>query len=36
MKYQKPLMETIRDDEFEEILASAICQTKFVCGSVYS
>ena len=36
MEYQKPAVETIRDDEFEEILASAVCQSKFACGSVYS
>lgn len=36
MEYQRPDMETIRDDEFETILASAVCQSVFTCQSVYS
>lgn len=36
MEYQKPTIETIRDDEFEEILASAVCGSAFGCGSVFS
>ena len=36
LAYEAPMMESVSLEEFDEVLASAICQKKFACGSVYS